>query len=170
MTPSSTTAPAPLTMWHGMGLPNWLRLLRQRPPVDRAGRTRMLKLTATSLGNSALNLVERLLWRRRSNRVTLHPEPVFILGHWRSGTTLLHNLLALDPRLAYVNYYQAAFPGHFLISQSWLPGWLNRRLPPQRPMDNMPLAWDLLAEYPRPRGGKVVRLYRVALAGEGGPP
>lgn len=34
----------------------------------------------------------------------------------------------------------------------------------------LPLAWDLLAEYPRPRGGKVVRLYRVALAGEGGPP
>ena len=29
------------------------------------------------------------------------PDPVFILGHWRSGTTLFHNLLALDEQFAY---------------------------------------------------------------------
>jgi hypothetical protein len=30
---------------------------------------------------------------------------VFILGHYRSGTTHLHNLLALDPRFAAPTFF-----------------------------------------------------------------
>lgn len=141
-----TAGPPPLTMWHGLGLWNLLRLLWMGLPVDRSGRSRILRLSGACLANSLLHLAERLVWERRIRRVQLHPEPIFILGHWRSGTTLLHNLLACDPQLAYVNCYQATFPGHFLLSERRLSRLLRRRLPAQRPMDNMPLAWDLPQE------------------------
>ena len=49
----------------------------------------------------------RLLFGRRISRQPLHPEPVFILGHPRTGTTHLHNLLALDPAFAFCNTFHA---------------------------------------------------------------
>jgi hypothetical protein len=36
--------------------------------------------------------------------------PVFIIGHWRSGTTHLHNLLCQDPQMGYVTTFQSVFP------------------------------------------------------------
>ncbi len=41
-------------------------------------------------------------------------DPVFILGHWRSGTTLFHNLMALDEQFAYPRIYQVSNPHSFL--------------------------------------------------------
>lgn len=41
------------------------------------------------------------------SKQSLHPEPIFILGAYRSGTTHLHNLLAQDPAFAYVTAYNA---------------------------------------------------------------
>ena len=36
--------------------------------------------------------------------------PVFIIGHWRSGTTHLHNLLAADPGLRSLPYWESLEP------------------------------------------------------------
>ena len=49
----------------------------------------------------------RLLFGRAIARQQLHPEPLIILGHPRTGTTHLHNLLSLDPRFAYLSTFQA---------------------------------------------------------------
>ena len=51
-------------------------------------------------------MLRRLLYGRKVARQPLHPEPVFILGHPRTGTTHLHNLLAMGPRFAYANTFQ----------------------------------------------------------------
>ncbi len=37
-------------------------------------------------------------------------DPVFILGHWRSGTTFVHNVLAHDKHFGYTTTYQTVFP------------------------------------------------------------
>jgi hypothetical protein len=42
---------------------------------------------------------------------------LFVLGHWRSGTTHLHNLLSRDDRFAFPNLYQALFPRTFLRTE-----------------------------------------------------
>jgi len=61
-----------------------------------------------------INLPFRVYERWRINPVVAKKEfngtPVFILGHWRSGTTLLHNLLCQDERFGYVTTYQSVFP------------------------------------------------------------
>ena len=62
-----------------------------------------------------LRLAERLFYSGAVNRQLIDPCPVFILGHWRSGTTFLHELLSKDTRFGYINFYKALFPCTFLI-------------------------------------------------------
>ncbi|MGE0482064.1 MAG: sulfotransferase [Phycisphaerae bacterium] len=89
----------------------------------------------SSAGNSLLGLVQDGAYGRRIARVPIEPDPLFILGHWRCGTTLLHELLALDPRHTAPNTYQCIVPAHFLITQGIARracGWLLAR---RRAMD-----------------------------------
>ena len=44
--------------------------------------------------------------------------PLFVLGHYRSGTTHLHNLLAADGRFGFINNYQSNFPRTFLTTET----------------------------------------------------
>jgi omega-hydroxy-beta-dihydromenaquinone-9 sulfotransferase len=60
---------------------------------------------------------------------------VVVLGYWRSGTTLLHELLCLDARYTYPTTHACMNPHHFLLSEaSALAGGGASR---QRPMDEM---------------------------------
>ncbi len=63
--------------------------------------------------------------------------PVFILGHWRSGTTYLYNLFAADPRFAYPNLYQVVFPHTFLCSERTGARLLGLLVPKRRLGDDM---------------------------------
>ena len=40
----------------------------------------------------------------------LEHDPVFILGHWRSGTTFMHNVFSCDKHFGYNTTYQTVFP------------------------------------------------------------
>ena len=53
-----------------------------------------------------LRMVERLLHSRAIARERLRSPPVFIVGHWRSGTTHLHALMAADDQFGFVPSYQ----------------------------------------------------------------
>jgi hypothetical protein len=81
----------------------------------------------------------RLKWHL--DRMQIKDSPIFILGHWRSGTTLLHELMVLDGRYAFPTTYQCLAPNHFLISE-WLLTKCKFLLPARRPMDNMTAGFD----------------------------
>jgi len=70
-----------------------------------------------------------------------HP-PIFIIGFWRSGTTLLHNLLCKNPLFGYVTTFQSVFPHHVLWNQKWLKPLMAPLLPETRPGDNMAFDFD----------------------------
>ena len=60
---------------------------------------------------------------------------VVVLGYWRSGTTLLHELLCLDARYTYPTTHACMNPHHFLFSEASA---LARQGPSaRRPMDEM---------------------------------
>ncbi len=44
--------------------------------------------------------------------------PIFILGHWRSGTTLLHELMSLDGALLSPTTFQCFNPQRFLLTRT----------------------------------------------------
>jgi hypothetical protein len=71
----------------------------------------------------------------------LRDDPIFVVGHWRSGTTLLHELLSLDPRHTYPDTYACLAPSHFLLSRYLVPWWLGLLMPKRRPMDNVSVGW-----------------------------
>ncbi len=66
--------------------------------------------------NSAMSVVEDLFFARKVKNTVVEQEPLFIIGFWRSGTTLLHNLMARDRRVAFPNSYEMLFPHHFLLT------------------------------------------------------
>jgi len=120
----------------------WSLLWRNRFAIHPRRWGMAAILSFASLVNSLLAAVQALLLGRRIRRTPVPDEPIFIIGHWRSGTTLLHELLVLDRRHSFPDTYSCFCPNHFLMF-----GWLFRPvlgvlLPKRRPMDNMPAGWD----------------------------
>ena len=98
-------------------------------------------VSAFGVINSLGRPLQQLVLGRRIERVEIKDAPIFIIGHWRSGTTLLHELMALDPRFTFPTTYECFAPNHFLIS-AWFVKRLTFLLPRRRPMDNMMVGWD----------------------------
>jgi hypothetical protein len=91
----------------------WWRLLRENGfSVDAAYWHRAAFVTVVSLLNSYYRRREDRLYREAIERARITQPPLFILGHWRSGTTLLHYLLAQDTdQFAFANTYQVVKHG-----------------------------------------------------------
>lgn len=68
--------------------------------------------------------------------------PVFILGHWRSGTTHLYNVMSKAPHWAFVSPFATALPWDFLLLARALGPLLERALPKDRFIDNIPVEPD----------------------------
>lgn len=77
---------------------------------------------------------------------TIENDPVFILGHWRSGTTFVHNVLSCDKQFGYNTTYQTVFPNLMLFGQSFFKKQTSLLMPDKRPTDNMELKVDLPQE------------------------
>jgi hypothetical protein len=125
-------------LWIGMSTGAWLGLLiRNRFGIHCRRLHIVLIVSASCLHHSLLGFLETLVFGVRISKTRVHPSPVFILGHWRSGTTLLHELFATDSRLAYPSTYDCLSPNHFLLTRRWMPHLLRWAIPTRRPMDNM---------------------------------
>jgi hypothetical protein len=71
---------------------------------------RLLAVTLINIINMPFRAYERTFINPKYQEKTIDMEPVFILGHWRSGTTHLHNLMCQDPKMGYATTYQSVFP------------------------------------------------------------
>jgi omega-hydroxy-beta-dihydromenaquinone-9 sulfotransferase len=121
----------------GITFGQWLRVLRDNEfAVDWPYWGRAAIITLGSVPNSILAAWENWFHRQKISQTKIEP-PIFILGIWRSGTTLLHNLLAQDDRFAYPNTYQVSFPLTFLTTEATNSKLLDFFLPKKRPMDNV---------------------------------
>ena len=110
--------------WSGMNISGWYGLLwRNRFAIGPRSWGMAAVLSVLAIFNSMLWLIQELVFGRRIRRTQLAGDPIFVIGHWRSGTTLLHGLLALDPRHTYPDTYASFAPNHFLVF-----GWLFRPL------------------------------------------
>jgi hypothetical protein len=124
----------------GVTMGDWLKLLAaNRFRVHPACWPRAAFITWATFANSCFRLYESWRYAGRLRGVELRP-PVFVLGHWRSGTTLLHDLLTLDDRFAAPNLYQVTYP-HTFLSTERVGSWVMRRgAVSRRPQDNMRVA------------------------------
>ena len=138
-----TDKPWFLRIWDGMPATAWFSLLLRNGLRISPRRWGMAVLISfISLLNLGLALLQSLLYGRRIARTELQGDPIFVIGHWRSGTTLLHELLVLDERYTYPNTYDCFASSHFLLSAPVFRPLLKGLMPKQRPMDNMAAGWD----------------------------
>ena len=132
-------------MLHPLGGSNLTTLLRAfcRPqPLSWRKLPMGLITTASVLARFPFYQFERLIHSRAINDIELPSDPIFIIGHWRSGTTHLHNLLSQDPQFGSINFLQTALPWDFIGQVRLSKKILSRSLPENRGMDNVKLTID----------------------------
>lgn len=128
----------------GITAGDWWKLLRtNRFEVDAIYWHRAAVVSLLSLFNSFHRRRETRLFQDRVRATEITKPPLFILGHWRSGTTHLHNLLAQDDgNFAYANTYQVVNPHTFLTTEETNTRRFAWMIPDKRPMDNMALSFQ----------------------------
>ena len=147
--PTATPSPADKKpewtprIWEGCNLFAWLALLgRNRCAVGLRYWYIAIIITGVSFTHSLLRVLQETLLRRSIRKVKLAAPPIFILGHWRTGTTLLHELMICDERVGFPTTYQCLDPNHFLLTEGLFTRWLKFLAPSRRPMDNMKAGFD----------------------------
>ena len=127
----------------GTTFSNWMRILRENhfniswPFIPKALYVSLMTILLTPL-----RMKENKFWNNQRKDTKIHP-PIFIIGHWRSGTTFMHYLMGNDPNLAYVSTMETLAPNVFLSGDAFLHKYMKERLPTKRPMDNLELHADL---------------------------
>jgi hypothetical protein len=130
----------------GYNFPLLLKILRKYG-VDKGYHGRAFVISIISMIGVPFRIYEKLAYDRKAANVKLEEPPVFILGHWRSGTTHLHNLLCQDPEASYVTTYQSVFPDQTLSSGArfLFKNIMKMLIPINRKGDNVKLG----ADYPQ---------------------
>lgn len=130
---------APLWLAGGRFLP-WARtFIRNRRRIKWKCLPALALTAPLSALASGLGIIQETVYGRRVARTPV-TGPIFIIGHWRTGTTFLHNLLALDEHHAAPSGYECSCPTHFLLTERWMLRILDWLPEFHRPMDDMPIS------------------------------
>lgn len=127
----------------GTTLGNFIKLLKRNGFTLHSNYfIRLLFLLQNGVWASFLKGYER---RKLGEKLKNHPipkNPVFIVGHWRTGSTFLHQLMNLDPQFVAPTVFQNSVPGSFLVSRKYYEPIMTRVMEKKRPMDNVALGMD----------------------------
>jgi len=117
---------------------NFLHLLVQNRFAVSKERRRQFRYTlGTALAAGPVAGLEALLFALPVRLHRISKDPVFIIGHWRSGTTYLQNLLCRDSQFGFCDPVSTTtFPISYLFG--WKTAQIQKKvLKDARPMDNM---------------------------------
>lgn len=131
----------------GINLQNWREVLRRNDwNVSPEYYHRFAWITGLASVSSVLSKIENARFGERLERMEINPTPLFILGHWRTGTTHMHNMLGRDPNHTFSTLYQVLFPDSFLTTGEVGPQLLKSAVPDKRSYDNVAQNWFESAE------------------------
>jgi hypothetical protein len=113
-----------------------------RNGLPRTGLVEIAAAGTLAALKSPASFTERIYVNARRHSLGVKEPPVFILGHWRSGTTHLFNVMSRDSRWGYVSPFATALPWDFLLLGRVLEPVLARLLPRSRFFDNVKVERD----------------------------
>ncbi len=123
----------------------WRELCRNRFMIHPRYWPRAGIISVSSLVNSYFaSSVEKKFGS--AIEATAVEKPIFILGHWRSGTTLLQRLFAEDKRYCFPTFYESVFPRGFVLTEKRNSARYSKALPANRMFDNMSNGFHAPAE------------------------
>ncbi len=116
--------------------------------IGEGYRTKYLLTKIIAAILTPLSWIENSIYKRKLARKELEmgDEPLFILGHWRSGTTFVHNVLSCDKQFGFTTTYQTVFPNIMFFAQPFFKWIMGTIMPNKRPMDSLELEPDLPQE------------------------
>ncbi len=124
--------------WHGLRFGDYMKLLaKNRFAVHPARWFVAFTVSYFSVINSLVGGLQALIFNRKIARHKLPAPPIFIVGHWRSGTTFLHDLISLDEHFTYPSTLQCFLPNQFLVTGKILLKLDKLLIPEKRPQDNV---------------------------------
>ncbi len=127
----------------GSSLINWIRVLRDNQfSIDWQFFPRAFYVTCMISALTPFRFYESIKYNPKI-KDTKVIAPLFIIGHWRSGTTFLHYLLGQDPQLGYVSTFETMTPGMIIANEDLFRNLVKNHLPSKRPMDDLEMHANL---------------------------
>jgi hypothetical protein len=98
---------------------------------------RFLFLLQNALWASFFTRRDRIIWGDYFRKHPLPKDPVIIVGHWRTGSTWLHQLMNLDEQLSAPTLYQTSMPESFITARPYFAPIMTKLIGKFRPFDNV---------------------------------
>ena len=129
----------------GCRFDNWMRLIHENPITpENKPQVRMMSVVSFVLGIPAF--LEWLIFYIPIKRTKLKKDPVYIVGHWRTGTTYMQNLLTRDPQFGWFDPVKTVSFNNCILMKPVLAAAQKKLLQGARPMDNLEYTLDLPME------------------------
>lgn len=128
---------------------NWnlWKNLRSENSISASKKKLARKITLMIFSLGVFRIIQKVYVKIRIKNDRLKDDaPIFVLGHWRSGTTHLHYLLSQDERFIHLGAFQGFF-FNVAFSAKWLfKPLLRYAMPETRPQDNVKVDPDAPTE------------------------
>jgi len=125
----------------GISTKKWIQLLEKNGRVEKGFLTRGTFITLSSIFTTPVRIFFKIKYESKIKNLKIKHSPVIIIGHWRSGTTYLHELFSQDPQFCYVSLWNTLLPEGFLVLEP-IKNFLSNFLPKKRPMDSIKVDID----------------------------
>lgn len=113
-------------------------------PFDARSRVPRLLAAAAVMARFPFYRFQEAQWGGVIADQKIEHGPIFIVGHWRSGTTHLHNIMSQDPRFGWISFIQTVLPWDILLEKEFpiARKLIDEVLPEKRGTDNVALSVD----------------------------
>jgi hypothetical protein len=111
---------------HRHPIKNLTGLLREHHAFKKENLPRIAVFYLKSILQEPLRILEEVNYADAIHDHSMQKDPIFIIGHWRSGTSFLQYLLGQDQQFGFMNKFQVVFPDIFLYSESFLKPLINK--------------------------------------------
>ena len=127
----------------GIKLDQLFRLLRRNQiTYSPATIYRLAFLVQSACWSSIFSWIEKARYTKALKNTPAPIDPIFIIGHWRTGSTYLHQLMNLDPELCTPSLFEVAVPDSFLVSYPYYRPIFKQVVSEHRPMDQVKIGMD----------------------------
>ncbi len=121
----------------GADLKTLLRLIFSSGGVKLSKTLLLCLLILSAIGRLPFTVLEYIYVAVKRPKIEPLAPPIFILGHWRSGTTHLYNILSKSDKFGFVSPFSTALPWDILFIGRLFAPILRRSLPEGRYIDNV---------------------------------
>lgn len=129
----------------GCRFDNWIRLRRENViSPDKKKQARFI--TGVTLALAIPSFLEWAIFYHPIKKTKLKKDPVYIVGHWRTGTTFLQNLMTRDPQFAWFDPVKTVTFNNCILLKKPLAKAQSVLLKEARPFDNLDYQLDLPME------------------------